>query len=585
MRFVCDECGTQYLISDEKVGSKGAKVRCKRCGNIIIVRPALSAEQSAGDGNMSSMTEPQGRPLDDSEPNQERDELGHAFDQLLKGGLDAGEEDDEEEDGGQATEIFSMEELQHLRSDKGIADEDQDKIDQVFSEAASTDVGHMHSGSNESASEEWYVAINDEQVGPMGLGEVENRWESGEITPGSLAWHPGMQDWIAVKDVPKLRYLLGSMRKEEVPPAVEDADSFSAKASDKWDTTGGSALSSLVEEEIESIDSQPPAEEEEIASGEDADLDGDEVPPWEREEVVSGEVARPSESYFDSTLDNPTTDSRMPAANRRSGFSQPAYLSDGTESKSKTKLIVIAALSVVVIAGAAIAIFGLSKNEPSDHGKVQPIERPEQDGSQGKTETAPSNVASGKDAGVAGEKSGSKNGDNAGTGEGVLVVKKAGTGPIADDSAKTSKTGQNKGNKKTGDRRKRRKKKKKVTTASGQKSKSKAHTVANTQTEDSSGLPATLTKAQIFGTMKKYLGAMRGCVKQQLQRNPSVKGTMLVSFVILGSGKAGDVRIISKEHQGTYVAGCMTYLIKNMKFPRFSGSSIPIPRIPLKLGE
>jgi len=98
-------------------------------------------------------------------------------------------------------------------------------------------------------------------------------------------------------------------------------------------------------------------------------------------------------------------------------------------------------------------------------------------------------------------------------------------------------------------------------------------------------LPATLTKAQIFGTMKKYLGAMRGCVKQQLQRNPSVKGTMLVSFVILGSGKAGDVRIISKEHQGTYVAGCMTYLIKNMKFPRFSGSSIPIPRIPLKLGE
>lgn len=39
MRFVCDSCRAQYTISDDKVGAKGVKVRCKRCGYTITVRP------------------------------------------------------------------------------------------------------------------------------------------------------------------------------------------------------------------------------------------------------------------------------------------------------------------------------------------------------------------------------------------------------------------------------------------------------------------------------------------------------------------------------------------------------------------
>lgn len=591
MKFVCDECGTQYLISDEKIGPKGAKVRCKRCGNIIVVRPSKSEEPTA-DAAIAAMTEPQGRPLDEPGEDQERDELGQAFDQLLKGGLDAGEEDDDEDE-GQATEIFSMEELQRQRSAQGIADEEQDKIDQVFSAAASTDVGQLHSGREESAREEWYVAISDEQVGPMGLGEVENRWEAGEITPDSLAWHPGMQDWTAVKDVPKLRYLLGSMKKEEAPPAaVEAGDSFSAKVSDEWDTSGGSALSSLVEEEIESIESEPPPKEDLAAAPEDEILGEDDVPPWEREEVVSGEVARPSESYFDSTLDSPTTDSGAPYSSRRSGFSRPAYLSDGTQRKPKTKLIVMAAVAAVVIAGSVIAIFSFSggKNQGGP-GDVQPIERPQHGDSHVKSGKSGANSAGTHDGGTVADggtaaKSGQTAGDKAKKpNEGVLVVKKVGTTPVAADSSEKQPNTHEKHNGKTGTHKRRKRKRKKVAVNSGQNPKPKPHTEVVKHDTERGSLPATLSKAQIFGTMKKYLGAMKGCVKQQKQRNPSVTGTMLVSFVIKGSGKATDVRIISKEHQGTYVAGCMTYLIKNMKFPKFSGTPIPIPRIPLKLGD
>ena len=40
MRFACDSCSAQYMISDEKVGPNGVKVRCKKCGHVILVRRA-----------------------------------------------------------------------------------------------------------------------------------------------------------------------------------------------------------------------------------------------------------------------------------------------------------------------------------------------------------------------------------------------------------------------------------------------------------------------------------------------------------------------------------------------------------------
>ena len=38
MRFVCESCRAQYMINDEKVGPKGVKVRCRKCGYVILVK-------------------------------------------------------------------------------------------------------------------------------------------------------------------------------------------------------------------------------------------------------------------------------------------------------------------------------------------------------------------------------------------------------------------------------------------------------------------------------------------------------------------------------------------------------------------
>jgi len=40
MKFACDRCQTRYSISDEKVQGKVLKIRCKTCGNIIVLREA-----------------------------------------------------------------------------------------------------------------------------------------------------------------------------------------------------------------------------------------------------------------------------------------------------------------------------------------------------------------------------------------------------------------------------------------------------------------------------------------------------------------------------------------------------------------
>ena len=38
MKFACESCHAQYMISDEKVGPRGVKVRCKKCNHVNVVR-------------------------------------------------------------------------------------------------------------------------------------------------------------------------------------------------------------------------------------------------------------------------------------------------------------------------------------------------------------------------------------------------------------------------------------------------------------------------------------------------------------------------------------------------------------------
>jgi predicted Zn finger-like uncharacterized protein len=48
MKFVCDRCQTRYSIADEKVRQKILRIRCKTCGNVILVQESSVVPEGEG---------------------------------------------------------------------------------------------------------------------------------------------------------------------------------------------------------------------------------------------------------------------------------------------------------------------------------------------------------------------------------------------------------------------------------------------------------------------------------------------------------------------------------------------------------
>ncbi|HYO58137.1 adventurous gliding motility protein GltJ [Archangium sp.] len=309
MRFVCDSCRAQYMISDDKVGAKGVKVRCKKCGYNIVVRPAGSAsakeEGTSGEaaGGAAASEAPSnndgfGLPPTLGTPPEggifsgvEDDELGAVFDQVLNSGshrIPAGEA------AGDSPAQLDAAAL----SDAG---EPVRKLAEAEGKARSA------------ASHEWFIAIDEKQVGPLSMEKVKDYWERGEVGPDSLCWRAGFSDWIPLSEASELASVLAPRLTKPVivEPApmassapvasgpVESAFSAggglskSAKTNTPapvgpsaqesgWKPSAASVLASLVKEENEAL-SKPapkaaPVEEKKVKPAASGLLD---VPPPE----------------------------------------------------------------------------------------------------------------------------------------------------------------------------------------------------------------------------------------------------------------------------------------------------------------
>ncbi len=284
MRFICDSCRAQYMISDDKIGAKGVKVRCKKCGYVITVRTS-GATASRDEGASATTTELEsaevksqsdaagfGLPPSVGTPPEgglftdvEEDEIGAVFDQVLNSGsnkIPAGEPVAAAE-AKPATD--AMRKLAEAESEEG--------------EAKTPASAH-----------EWYVAIDEKQVGPLTVEKVKDHWDRGEVGPDSLCWRSGFSDWIPLSEATELASVLAprpatkpvivapaamSSSTPAAPAAVESA--FSAGSASKsaradsplsasapadetpgWKPSAASVLASLVQEENEALSRPPP---------------------------------------------------------------------------------------------------------------------------------------------------------------------------------------------------------------------------------------------------------------------------------------------------------------------------------------
>jgi hypothetical protein len=85
--------------------------------------------------------------------------------------------------------------------------------------------------------DEWYVGINGVPVGPIKLSEVRAKAAAGFVTPESLVWREGFEDWKPLKAFPELTAVVeesvSSARASQAPAAppvkgIVTADPFAA---------------------------------------------------------------------------------------------------------------------------------------------------------------------------------------------------------------------------------------------------------------------------------------------------------------------------------------------------------------------
>ncbi len=311
MKFACDSCHAQYLISDDKVGPNGVIVRCKKCQNKIVVRrPATppSAEEpkappAAPDSEPASAADSPSSPGADgqapapiSEPSSGApmaaaavpmpapavgeisgidDELGRAFDSVLArpGGL--GESAAPQNGSGGAHDFA-------LAAAAARGDEDLESTTVVdLRPMASLIRPEIESekpngaGAADATAAEWFVAINDAQTGPLTLDGVRTHWDKGELSGDSLVWRAGLPDWRPLSTVPELAEALAPVPKP--PTASERAEAPAgaiatgvqapvtsalpppqgAPTEPTWKPSAASALESLVKQELEALQKPP----------------------------------------------------------------------------------------------------------------------------------------------------------------------------------------------------------------------------------------------------------------------------------------------------------------------------------------
>jgi predicted Zn finger-like uncharacterized protein len=514
MKFVCSHCASQYLISDDKIGPKGVKIKCQRCSSIILVKPeSLFKPEEPKETQAQDVAENQD--MDGGSENQS-DDVAEAFDHLLQAKL--GDEADDWQ--SQATEVFQMRKHHSALEEQS---EKQKDIDQVFSDAESTQLELPEVGEEETLTSDWYAAVNDQQLGPIDLSELES---IEDLYPHTLVWHPSMTDWTALQNVPQLRHL--TERLDQQPEWSQEE----------------STLSSLLREEMSSGSAEE-NNDDELAFEQDEDVsDREDLPPWQQDSIQGPEQqnspaekapALGTDSYFTGDF----TNNRVLAG--------PAYL--GSKRKFFPMKWMVVALVGCVVLGSFFWIalrpeekdvdaFGLAQNKASPaagplSGWTQRLKKPAS-AEQGALPPAkpekpePSEMVVQRPSLIAK----------------VKIAKKE-THP-----------------KHVVTRKKRVPKKKDL---------------------PAPGIPKKLSSFQVGQAMKKHIGELRSCSQQQQQRDPGITGTLRISFVISSEGRVPRITIKSREHRGSFVANCIALVIKSIRFPK-AKEPFNVPDLPIKLG-
>ncbi len=606
MRFSCESCGAQYMISDEKVGPNGVRVRCKKCGNVVSVKhaPAVAPE-------IAPAPPPAPEPQAGANPETTLErELGDAFESVFGGGSP-----------GLAAEAEA--EAAEAAGDVPAPPESSE------SPAASAQNGVESA----EAVNDWYVAIDDSQVGPLPAPGVKARWESGEIGPDTLAWRPGMADWVPLSTIAEMAQYLAPVPLGGAKPAARAASPVPEPSADTskpapapaapfdttyasssgapsgaangavngldttWKPSAASALAALASEEIASLQHAEPKKPEAAAEAKGGSL-------LDRMDLPDGGVDPTNVLPLRIKGLEPTGESPLKA--------KPAPVADRGEpsqvkkSSGRNVLAIGIAMAVLFVAGIAVVAWLL---RPAREAPQAPL-------AQAPAAAAPAAAVLPPPAADQGSTAAATPGATPSTGTAPAGPSASAAAPPASapavaqpEPAAQERTAPPSEREQPPAVASRLHRKPKPEPPPARPAKKSAQRVAaaepppaepprkraggdplldvggddevekelgNKSSKRSvyvppaigSDLPDNVSVSQINEAVVGQKAGLVRCIDQQKAADPDTRGTLKVRWIISGDGSVRDVRVVSDEFARQPIAPCITAVVRGIRFPR-----------------
>lgn len=629
MKFECPQCGKKYSLPNNKVPvGKDFKVKCKKCGEVIILHSETSKTAEAAPQQAAAPEAGAASPF--TSGNMERpfeEEPTRVFDysKAPEGQFDYS---------GQPNSAA-------MAPDMGLPpQEPAPPVQESFAEGAPA-AGYADEP-------EWHIAVDGEQMGPYAASQINEMLAAQQIDIETYLWKDGFDDWLPIKDIP---YFQGVAM--QVPAAAPEAGMPAGDFQTQTEGAKGSLFSKAFSPQA-GIAYEPGASAmgaHDLFSPQAADEEG--ASPFESggaQDVVTSSPAIPGQPRVDAaqlkgarhddsvlfslgSLQALASSSKEPARavststeeggsgliDIRSlaggaatqtpstaaksedifsmgggGFGQPMgipSLLQPQEEKSNTLLYVLggvggfAVLAIIVL---VMGVFVLGWGRPSvDEASMQPTvdeeelkakllaelqKGMEKEKKQGEEKVLAANETEGKKAEGNTSKGETEDGST-GTTKKKGGKKKKGSDTDSDSSNPPSITSSKEPGTKTGSKSgdsllalidKATSKKKKD---SGKTASKEGKTASTTP---AASLPNTPSKNDVLKAMKKVTGKVKACAKGQT-------GKAVTSIIFSGStGKATSAKVIGGEFKGTPAAGCIAKAAKSSSVPKFKQKSFSV---------
>ncbi len=156
MKFSCDRCQTRYSIGDDKVRGKVLKIRCKTCGNIIVVREQI--------------------------PTVQGEASGYAVPPMLATAGGSG------------------------------------GVTSSHSSPPAASAPPPSAPTRPAGKIEWYIAIKGKQHGPASHDDVVRLFREARISERTYLWHDQLPSWVRIKELPEFASVVAEGQQPKRPP-------------------------------------------------------------------------------------------------------------------------------------------------------------------------------------------------------------------------------------------------------------------------------------------------------------------------------------------------------------------------------